>query len=96
VPQSDTLPCQDKGLAVRLGEGALDGPGLLGDGAQVLGAYTGFAPLAAAGTAAEYVSIGGSALPSGSQDDAVCPNRRGEGRMSNHLNRTTLTRPHLG
>jgi len=45
-----------------LGEGALDGLGLLGDGAQVLGAYTGFAPLAVAGTAAEYISIGGSAV----------------------------------
>jgi len=45
-----------------LGETAFGGLGLLGDGAQVVGAYTGFVPLAAAGTAAEYVSIGGSAL----------------------------------
>jgi uncharacterized protein RhaS with RHS repeats len=60
-PQKGQIACQRKSLGVTLAETAFDGLGLLGDGAQVLGAYTGFAPLAVAGTAAEYISIGGSA-----------------------------------
>ena len=61
MPQNGLLPCQDKSKAVEVTENILGAIGLIGDVAQVVGTYTGIAPLAAAGTALEVTSIGGSA-----------------------------------